>query len=109
MKPNIKYYVPAICLAFAIGTVSCDDQPDKFELTSGVPVVKYVRVIDPNKSDSLITSAYMDNQICLVGDNLTSIKEIYFNDRKALLNTSLITYHTLLVTVPGDLPPERHP
>lgn len=105
MKLNIKnIHIPAICLAIAVGAVSCEDQPDKFKLTSGVPVVKYVRVIDPEKSDSLITSAYMDNQICLVGDNLTSIKEIYFNDRKALLNTSLITEHTLLVTVPGDLP-----
>lgn len=88
----------------AAGAVSCEDQPDKFELSSGLPVVKYVRVTDPEKSDSLLTGAYMDNLICLVGDNLTSIKEMYFNDQKAILNTSFITDHTLIVEVPGNIP-----
>lgn len=105
MKLNIRNtFLSSVALWMTFGLASCEDQPDKFKLTSGLPVVKYVRVTDPEKSDSLITSAYMDNQICLVGDNLTSIKEIYFNDKKAILNTSLITDHTLLVTVPGDLP-----
>lgn len=88
----------------AIGAVSCEDQPDKFELTSGKPVVKYIRVSDPEKADSLLTGAYMDNLICLVGDNLTSIREMYFNDKKAVLNISYITDHTLLVNVPGAIP-----
>ena len=46
----------------------------------------------------------MDNQICIVGENLRSIYELWFNDRKAILNTSFITDNTLIVTVPGELP-----
>lgn len=86
------------------GTVACEDQPDKFELTGGVPVIDYVRVPDAESADSIITGAYLSSTICLVGENLTSIKEIYFNDRKALLNTSYITGKTLMVNVPGTIP-----
>lgn len=84
--------------------VACDDQPDKFEMTDGVPTVKYVRVTDPNKADSLLTGAFLQNTICLVGDNLRSIHEMYFNDQKAILNTSLITDHTLIVSIPKNIP-----
>jgi hypothetical protein len=55
-------------------------------------------------SDSLIEGAYMANTICLVGDNLRSIYELYFNDQKAILNTSLMTDHTLIVDVPKTIP-----
>jgi hypothetical protein len=84
--------------------VSCEDEPDKFELTDGVPVVKYIRMTDPASADSLITGAYMESTICLVGENLTSIREMYFNDQKAILNTSYITKNTLVVDVPKVIP-----
>lgn len=99
-----KWFVCAAALAVGFMAVSCEDEPDKFELTGGLPVVKYVRTVDPATKDSLLTGAYLDNQICLVGDNLTSIYEIYFNDRKAIINTSLVTKNTMLVTVPGSIP-----
>jgi hypothetical protein len=67
-------------------------------------VVKYIRTTNPAAADSLITGAYLDNLIVLVGDNLTSIKEMFFNDQKAILNTSYITDHTLLVAVPSEIP-----
>lgn len=91
-------------VALGLTAVSCEDQPDKFELTSGKPVVKYIRPAGAATSDSLLTGAYLDNLICLVGDNLTSIHELYFNDQKAILNTSYITDHTLLIAVPGGIP-----
>lgn len=46
----------------------------------------------------------MDNLICLVGENLTSIKKMMFNDKEAILNTSYITNNTLLVSVPSSIP-----
>lgn len=106
MKKSFTYrwLAPVAALALGFMAVSCDDEPDKFELTDGTPVVKYVRTVDPATKDSLLTGAYLDNQICLVGDNLTSIYEIYFNDQKAIINTSLVTDHTMLVTVPGSIP-----
>lgn len=85
---------------------SCEDQPDKFELTGGTPVIKYIRMPYLAQADSLIVEASLSSVICLVGDNLTSIKEMYFNDQRAQLNTSYITNNTLLVQVPEGIPNE---
>lgn len=93
-------------LAAASGLTGCNDQPDKFEMTAGLPTIKYVRLTDPEKADSLLDQAYMETTICLVGDNLTSIHKMWFNDQPALLNTSLITDHTLIVDVPSKIPDE---
>lgn len=84
--------------------VSCKDQPDKYEVADGIPTVYYVRSPYASQKDSLMTGAYMGNTICLVGDNLRSIVELYFNDQPAVLNTSYITDHTLLCDVPNELP-----
>ena len=89
---------------FAFGMEACNDNPDKFELTKGIPEVYYVRVANPESADSLLVGAYMDNSIVLVGKNLTSIKEIWFNDKRAILNTSFITDNNLFVTVPKEIP-----
>lgn len=83
---------------------SCEEYPDAYESTGGVPEVVYVRMPTPDAADSLLTAAYMENTIVLVGYNLTSIREIYFNDQKAILNTSFITSNTLFVNVPKELP-----
>ena len=101
---NNKWFLGAAALLMGVTAVSCEDQPDKFELTSGSPVVKYIRPGGIENADSLLTGAYLDNLVCLVGDHLTSIHEIYFNDQKAILNTSYITDHTLLVNVPSNIP-----
>ncbi|MDE6341501.1 MAG: IPT/TIG domain-containing protein [Muribaculaceae bacterium] len=100
-------WMPGVALmAAGLSLASCDDTPNAFELTDGVPTIKFVRTTDPAAADSLITGALLDKTICLVGENLTSIREMYFNDQKAILNTSLITDHTLVVTVPGNIPAE---
>ena len=88
----------------ATALTSCEDQPDKFELTGGTPTINYIRMPYLSQSDSLITEASLKSIICLVGDNLTSIKELYFNDQKAQLNTSYITNHTMIVQVPENIP-----
>ena len=99
------FYAAAITLT-SFSMVACEDEPDKYEIAGGHPVLKYVRVPLPESGDSLLTGAYMDNTICLVGENLRSIVELYFNDQKAVLNTSYMTDHTILVDVPGNIPVE---
>ena len=89
---------------FMFGIQSCDDNPDKFELSDGIPEIYYVRVPNPESADSLLVKAFMDNSIVLVGKNLTSIREMWFNDKKALLNSSFITDNNLFVTVPKEIP-----
>lgn len=103
---NIKNIKLALGLMFAatVGFTSCADEPDKYESTGGKPTISYFRLADVNKKDSIITGAYMQTPICIVGENLKSIKYMYFNDQKATLNTSYITDNTLLVTVPKDMP-----
>lgn len=90
------------CLA-ALTISSCKkaDYPDRFELTSGTPTIKSIRYAE---KDVYITSAYMGEIICLLGDNLTSIQRLFFNDQEASLNTSYITENTLIVAVPGNMP-----
>ena len=83
---------------------SCEDQPDKFELTGGVPTVNYIRMPYLSQADSLLDKASLSSIVCLVGNNLTSIKELYFNDQKAQLNTSYITDHTMIVQIPATIP-----
>lgn len=105
---KIKTYIKGLAAVFALlvvgGLVSCDDYPDKFELTSGTPTVNYIRLPYLSQADSLIDEASLGTVICLVGDNLTSIKELIFNDQSAQLNTSYITSHTLIVQIPDDIP-----
>lgn len=117
MKKN-KYIHGVLCLILlsaGMAFTACEDEPDKFKLTDGSPEVKYIRIAADtstyksqgttiNYSDLNATEAYMEATLCLVGNNLTSIKEMYFNDQKAVLNTSYITDHTLFVSVPSDIP-----
>lgn len=94
----------ASAVVFSFSLQSCKDQPDEFELTGGTPTIDYIRPAKASAKDSLLVQAYPQATICLVGSNLTSIKEMYFNDKKAILNTSFITDHTLIVQVPSDIP-----
>lgn len=108
MKKNIAKiaFWAAAFFGLALGFNACEDEPDRFELTDGLPTIHYVRPIDVTVKDSLLTSAYMGNGICIVGDNLRSVYKLLFNDQEAVLNNSYITDHTLLVDVPNTIPGE---
>lgn len=90
-----------LALSATLCWVSCENQdyPDRFRASDGVPTIHFVRYAE---SDEFIEQAYMDEVICLVGDNLRSIVDIWFNDQHAILNTSYMTDHTLLVSVPKN-------
>jgi hypothetical protein len=108
-KINIaKLFSILLLIVTSLSFLACeDDNKGKYEMTSGVPTIYYVRLPDKATADSLLVGAFMGETICLVGDNLTSIQEIYFNDIKALLNINFITKNTLFVTVPRDVPNEK--
>ena len=101
-------YVKGLAVVMAVmggmTVTSCEDEPDKYEIADGLPSIRYVRMTSPEVSDSLITGAYLSNTVCLVGDNLRSIYELYFNDQKAILNTSVMTDNTVIVDVPSTIP-----
>ena len=107
-KNNIKRLFVAlfVMMILAIGVTfqSCEEYPDEYEITGGLPTVDYIRISDPDKSDSLIVSASLNQTIALIGENLTSITEMWFNDKKAYLNTSFMTSNALFVTIPNEIP-----
>ena len=90
--------------AAALGFASCEDYPDAFVLADGVPTVHFVRYAD---RDVQIDQAFMGEVVCFVGENLCSVRELYFNDQKTVLNTSFITENTLVAAIPSNLPGEK--
>ncbi len=102
---NMKRYIKILMLmaVFTLGFNSCIDQPDAFELADGVPTVHYVRYAN---SDEIIEQAFMGEIICFVGENLRSVRELWFNDQQAILNTSYMTKNTLVVAIPNRLAKE---
>lgn len=108
-----KYIQPVFYLFLLLGwsllfTTSCDkEEPGKYQMTEGLPSLEYVRYQDSEAAEQLLEGAFMGENIILIGDNLTSIQEVYFNNVKALLNINMITKNTLFVTVPQTLPTER--
>jgi len=114
-----KYINKIIFLSLAactIGLTSCKDEPDKYEVADGTPSVKYVRCLgteikgnndDPDThytNGELVTEASPQSIVCLIGENLRSVYEIYFNDKKGILNSSYITDNTLIVQIPRSVP-----
>lgn len=93
-------------VAASAGFTSCEDEPDKYEVTGGTPTIDYVRPVDAASKDSLLTGASLNNTICIVGRNLRSVTKINFNDQSAVLNTSYMTDNTIIVTVPKAIPNE---
>ena len=88
---------------FMVLIQSCEEEDD---LKGGTPEVHYVRITNPESSDSLVVGAYMGSMIALVGDNLESVREIWFNDQKAFINTSFIANHSIIVSIPNEIPEE---
>lgn len=102
---NRLFMLSTLVLSATVFT-ACEDEPDKYEISSGTPTIHYIRPVNLESADSILTGAYMDNNICIVGKNLRSITKMFFNDQEAQLIPSLITDNTMIVTVPGQIPGE---
>lgn len=70
----------------------------------GEPKINYVRVTNPNSSDSLLVGAGQGKLIAIMGENLGGAMEMWFNDQQASLNPTYITNTTILVNVPSQIP-----
>ena len=94
----------ALSITSCFSMQSCKDEPDKYESTGGTPTIYYIRPADINSKDSLLVQAGPQFVIAIVGENLRSIKQMFFNDLEAVLNSSYITDNTLIVTTPKNIP-----
>lgn len=80
--------------------VSCDK-------TSGPgadPVVRFVRPVDPDMGDMLLTEVSMGSTVAIIGEGLAGVNRIAFNDQVAKLNPTLVTPTSIIVTVPSTMP-----
>ncbi|WP_353718109.1 glycan-binding surface protein [Dyadobacter sp. 676] len=104
MNSSLKYALcVVVCVLTGLVTVSCErDEPG----SGGEPVIKYIRLTDPEVADSLLSGAGQGKLIAIVGENLQDAREIWFNDRRASLTPTYITATTILVTVPAQIPNE---
>lgn len=97
----------AIVLLGLTALSSCSDDDDKGGSGGGTPVVRYVRPCDASISDSLLTSGYLGAQIAIIGENLSGVNAVYFNDQKAKLNPNFVTSSTIIVNIPSGIPAEK--
>src|SRR5687768_1373882 len=70
----------------------------------GEPRINYIRVTNPESSDSLLVAAGQGRLIAIIGENLQDAVEIWFNDQQALLTPTYITSTSILVSVPTKIP-----
>lgn len=102
MKKSI--YILAVSLLTGAGMLTGCEQTDADRDKDKTPVVEYVRPCDAAARDSLLTQASLGATICLMGDNLGDVQEVYFNNIPAKLNPTLITSFSLIVNVPTTIP-----
>lgn len=109
---SIKYvrYVLLSCIVMSIflfTTSSCEeDDGVHIEEPDGAAEIDYIRVTDPDASDSLLVKANLGQGIVIVGKNLGGTREVWFNDRQAVVNPSWVTNRYVLVNVPNLAPLE---
>ncbi len=101
--------IPCLLISTLLIPISCEMDGDGMNIESpnGPPVIDYIRLADPETSDSLIVSATLGTGVVLVGKNLGGTREIWFNDQKAIgINPTWVTNRTVFVSVPGNAPSE---
>lgn len=86
-----------------VGVVSTFISCKKDENT-GTPSISYVRITRPESSDSLLIGAGQGQLIAIVGDNLQDAVQIWFNDQASRLTPTYISQHSILVSVPSQIP-----
>lgn len=97
---TISYILTAVLIATGLSSCEQVDYPDRYHSTDGVPTIHGIRYVE---SDTHIEQAFMEDVICIMGENLRSIHDVLFNDQPAILNTSYITDNTLIVQVPKTM------
>ena len=112
----MNIYKKVMFLALGVAALSLQSCKDEDQPGGGRPVVNYIRCLsseivgnnDPEDmhytNGELVEKAAPQSVIALVGDNLNSVREIWFNDKKAVLNTSYITEKSLIVSIPREVP-----
>lgn len=103
---SVSKYTFLLLSALAAGSLASCNETDAEKERGETPVIKYARLCDAEKADSLIASAALGTRLCFVGDNLADVQQIWFNDQKSKLNPTMVTSHTIIVDIPNNIPGE---
>ncbi len=103
MKLNFKSLLFLFC-AFAMAGMFSACSEDEDLPNNGTPAISYIRVTNPDASDSLIAKAGQGAMIAIVGQNLGNAREIWFNDLRGSLSPTFITNTSIITRVPSDIP-----
>lgn len=101
MKAYTKYTLTWLCIIAAFGALitSCQEEDNAKE-----PVVHYIRITNPNSSDSLLTAGLLGNMIAIVGEGLGGARQVCFDDRCVYPNPVYVTDKTIIVNIPNEVP-----
>lgn len=98
---TIKYSMMLVAffamLPFAMTSCNNDDSDG-----GGQPVIKEVRLCDPEKADSTFTVSPQGQTIAIIGENLQNTVYVYINDQKVGFNPTMNTDHSIIVVVPTE-------
>ena len=72
--------------------------------STGTPTISYVRITNPQSSDSLLVAAGQGQLIAIVGENLQDAVQVWFNDQQAKLTPTYVSSNSILVSVPSTIP-----
>lgn len=99
MKSKYKYSLLLMTLVLSAVLLRCTKSDEM-----GTPSISYIRITNPASADSLLTSARQGQVIAIMGQNLGSVRQLWFNDQPAPLIPTAITNTTILTQVPAELP-----
>lgn len=102
MNALLKHSILSLAALLLLGIWACDKEDTNVSV--GDPAVRYIRSTDPAKGDSLLTGSFMGSLIAIVGNDLASVRELWFNDQRAELTPTYITNQTIIVNVPSTVP-----
>ncbi|MEL7148243.1 MAG: glycan-binding surface protein, partial [Bacteroidota bacterium] len=95
---SLAFLITMVCLACEEDTGIALEEPE------GAPSILYIRVSEPTQSDSLLVRADLGSEIVLIGENLGGTRQVWFNDKRAILDPTWVTNSSIFVMVPSKAP-----
>ena len=105
MKKIFQYTFYLFTAFASVCLMSCSDSDDYAKNDKGAtPVVNYIKecLIEPN--DEHIERAHPGTTLCIVGQRLGDVRQVWFNDQQCRLNPNFVTSNDIFCTIPTTFP-----
>lgn len=70
----------------------------------GAPLITNVRFLNPDSASISLKEALPGSLVVIQGQNLGSVKKVYFNDMEASFNAALGSANNIVIEIPGAAP-----